>query len=70
MRERRDPPRPASAATVVPERVVLCFFLEAIEEVCGDGKAEPVARFTGSTERTLFTPSTRRMVESESSIPG
>lgn len=35
--------RGLKASAPVPERVVLCFFREVIEEVCGDGRATVIA---------------------------
>jgi len=39
-------PSPAAATGEVPDRAVVCFFRDVIDEVCGDGRAEVVAETT------------------------
>ena len=39
-------PSPAAATGEVPERAVVCFFRDVIDEVCGDGRADVVAETT------------------------
>jgi uridine phosphorylase len=39
-------PRPRRGDAPVPARAVMCFFQDVIAEVCGDGRAREVARFT------------------------
>jgi uridine phosphorylase len=39
-------PAPAPASGDVPDRAVVCFFHDVIDEVCGDGRAEVVAEAT------------------------
>lgn len=39
-------PEAVATSGDVPERAVICFFREVIEEVCGDGRAQVVATFT------------------------
>ena len=39
-------PSPAHVRGEVPDRAVVCFFRDVIDEVCGDGRAEVVAETT------------------------
>lgn len=39
-------PRPRRGRRPAPESVVLCFFLEVIDELCGENRAEEVTAFT------------------------
>ncbi|GAA4659334.1 nucleoside phosphorylase [Kineococcus glutinatus] len=39
-------PEPGPTSGAIPERAVICFFRDVIDEVCGDGRAEVVATFT------------------------
>ncbi len=39
-------PSPAPSRGNVPDRAVVCFFRDVIDEVCGDGRAEVVAETT------------------------
>lgn len=39
-------PSPAVGTGEVPDRAVICFFRDVIDEVCGDGRAEVVAETT------------------------
>jgi hypothetical protein len=38
-------PEAVSTSGEVPERAVICFFRDVIDEVCGDGRAQVVATF-------------------------
>jgi uridine phosphorylase len=39
-------PSPVAATGEVPDRAVVCFFRDVIDEVCGDGRADVVAETT------------------------
>lgn len=40
-------PQPARTSGEIPERAVVCFFRDVIDEICRDGRAEVVATFSG-----------------------
>jgi len=49
-------PRPGSISGEIPEHAVICFFADVIDQVCGHGRAEVVATFTGEYgSRELFS---------------
>jgi uridine phosphorylase len=39
-------PRPRRSSRPVPERAVMCFFQDVIADVCGDGRATEILKFT------------------------
>lgn len=49
-------PHPGSISGEIPEHAVICFFADVIDQVCGHGRAEVVATFTGEYgSRELFS---------------
>ncbi len=57
-------PEAVSTSGEIPERAVMCFFRDVIDEVCGDGRAEVVATFTwehGSHQLLSLQVSDRRV---------
>lgn len=40
-----EPRPPRSLKVPMPDRAVMCFFLEVVDEVCGDGRAEEITHF-------------------------